>query len=203
MFTGIIEATGTMVSLTRRGRGAVIRVCTPASFGLRTRVQPGDSIANNGICLTVTSIIGSDFTADVSAETMTVSCFRNYIRGTRINLELACTPQTHLGGHIVQGHCDGTGKIVKISRLDDARDIWVQAPRELLRYIARKGSIAVDGISLTVNEVKDDLFRVTLIPHTRETVDFESSWKNGTEVNLEVDVLARYLERLLQYPPEA
>lgn len=203
MFTGIIETTGSMVSLTRRGRGAVLRVSTPASFALRTRVKPGDSIANNGICLTVTSIIGSDFTADVSAETMEFSCFRNYVRGTRINLELACTPQTHLGGHIVLGHCDGTGRIMKISKLDEARDVWIEAPKPLQRYIARKGSIAVDGVSLTVNELKDQLFRVTLIPHTRDTVDFESSWKNGTEVNLEADVLARYLERLLQFPPEA
>ena len=110
-------------------------------------------------------------------------------------MELACTASTHLGGHIVQGHVDGIGEVINVSKLDDAVDIWIKAPSELSKYIARKGSIAVDGISLTVNDVENDSFRLTLIPHTQGAVNFDN-FEKGCQVNLEVDVLARYLERL-------
>ena len=130
-----------------------------------------------------------------SSETVKCTCFGSYSSGHKINLELACTPSTHLGGHVVQGHVDGIGTVVSRHTLDDAYDIWIKAPDELLRYIAPKGSIAVDGVSLTVNEIKGDCFRLTLIPHTQSNVNFEN-FNEGNKVNLECDVLARYLERL-------
>lgn len=195
MFTGIVEAVGTLKALKKHGHGYEILVETPDSFKLKERVKLGDSIANNGVCLTVTAMSGNAFYADVSSETVKCTCFGSYSSGHKINLELACTPSTHLGGHVVQGHVDGIGTVVSRHTLDDAYDIWIKAPNELLRYIATKGSIAVDGVSLTVNEIKGDCFRLTLIPHTQSNVNFEN-FNEGNKVNLECDVLARYLERL-------
>ena len=145
--------------------------------------------------MNVTELVGKSFYDAVSAETVKCTCFKNYRTGDRLNLELACTASTHLGGHIVQGHVDGIGEVINVSKLDDAVDIWIKAPSELSKYIARKGSIAVDGISLTVNDVENDSFRLTLIPHTQGAVNFDN-FEKGCQVNLEVDVLARYLERL-------
>lgn len=196
MFTGIVQAVGTLKSMTKRGRGYVIMVDAPENFIKNNTIALGDSIANNGVCLTVTELIGNSFYADVSAETVKCTCFKNYRTGDRLNLELACTASTHLGGHIVQGHVDGIGEVISVSKLDDAVDIWIKAPSELSKYIARKGSIAVDGISLTVNDVENDSFRLTLIPHTQGAVNFDN-FEKGYQVNLEVDVLARYLERLI------
>lgn len=198
MFTGIVEAVGTLKALKKHGHGYEILVETPESFKLKERVKLGDSIANNGVCLTVTAMSGKAFYADVSAETVKCTCLGNYANGQKLNLELACTPSTHLGGHIVQGHVDGIGTVVSKHTLDEAYDIWIKAPEELLRYIAPKGSIAVDGVSLTVNEIKGDTFRLTLIPHTQSNVNFEN-FSEGNKVNLECDVLARYLERLFAY----
>ena len=195
MFTGIVETVGTLKALNKHGKGYEIVVETPASFELTKRVALGDSIANNGVCLTATKLSGNCFYADVSAETVEHTCFANYSRGQKLNLELACTPSTHLGGHIMQGHVDGVGEVIKKTTLDDAFDIWIKAPNDLLRYIAHKGSIAVDGVSLTVNEIVNDTFRLTLIPHTQGVVNFDN-FEKGHKVNLEVDVLARYLERL-------
>ncbi len=198
MFTGIVEAVGTLKALKKHGHGYEILVETPESFKLKERVRLGDSIANNGVCLTVTAMSGNAFYADVSAETVKCTCLGNYAKGHKLNLELACTPSTHLGGHIVQGHVDGIGTVVSKHTLDEAYDIWIKAPDELLRYIAPKGSIAVDGVSLTVNEIKGNTFRLTLIPHTQSNVNFEN-FSEGNKVNLECDVLSRYLERLLSY----
>ena len=195
MFTGIVETVGTLKALNKHGKGYEIVVETPASFELTKRVALGDSIANNGVCLTATKLSGNCFYADVSAETVEHTCFANYSRGQKLNLELACTPSTHLGGHIMQGHVDGVGEVIKKTTLDDAFDIWIKAPNDLLRYIAHKGSIAVDGVPLTVNEIVNDTFRLTLIPHTQGVVNFDN-FEKGHKVNLEVDVLARYLERL-------
>lgn len=195
MFTGIVQAVGSLKALNKHGKGYEIVVQTPDSFELTKRVALGDSIANNGVCLTATKLSGNCFYADVSAETVEHTCFANYSRGQKLNLELACTPSTHLGGHIMQGHVDGVGEVVKKTTLDDAFDIWIKAPNDLLRYIAHKGSIAVDGVSLTVNEIVNDTFRLTLIPHTQNVVNFDN-FEKGHKVNLEVDVLARYLERL-------
>ena len=144
---------------------------------------------------------GDCFYADVSAETVAHTAFCDYKRGCAVNLELACTPSTHLGGHIVQGHVDGVGTVVKKQTLDEAYDIYIRAPQDILRYIAKKGSIAVNGVSLTVNDIENDVFRLTLIPHTQNTVDF-SGFEPGSKVNLEVDVLARYLERLIEAKSE-
>ena len=196
MYTGIIEAVGTLSLIEKRGNGAFVKVMTPASFKAKERVKIGDSVASNGVCLTATTVGDDFFTADVSAETVAMTCFKFYKQGQRLNLELPCTPATHLGGHIVQGHVDGIGEIKDISPLGEAVNIWVSNPPELSRYIALKGSIAVDGASLTVNSVTDDSFRLTLIPHSQTVLAFEN-WQRGSKVNLEVDVLARYLERLV------
>ncbi len=196
MFTGIVAGVGTLLGVERKGAGAVIKVETPDDFMHIEHVKLGDSIACNGVCLTVTSIEDKVFTADVSYETMEHTCFKNYARGTALNLEAAVTPSTHMGGHIVQGHVDATGVVSSVTKTSDATDVMISCPKELMRYIAYKGSITVDGISLTVNDVGEDSFRLTLIPHTRGVTNF-TSWKVGQGVNLEADVLARYLERLI------
>ena len=198
MFTGIVECTGKLLSINKNAKGASIKVQTPNSFNLKKRVVLGDSIANNGVCLTVTAMSDTTFDAFVSQETLDHTCFKMYDVGTILNLELACTPSTHLGGHIVQGHVDGVGTITSVSNLGDALDIWIKAPDDIAMYIAHKGSIAIDGISLTVNEVKDSSFRLTIIPHTQDVVAI-GNYKLGDKVNIEVDVLARYLQRLINY----
>lgn len=196
MYTGIIEAVGTLGRLERRGRGAFVTVLTPPEFKTSSRVHIGDSVAANGVCLTACAVHEDSFNADVSPETMELTCFKYYSQGQSLNLELPCTPQTHLGGHIVQGHVDGIGRIASVTRISEAVNVWVEAPADLQPYIANKGSIAVDGMSLTVNELKGAAFRLTIIPHTQQVTNFHS-FKAGRLVNLEVDVLARYLERLL------
>lgn len=199
MFTGIIEAQGLLAGIDTKGDGALVKIGVPSSFKLKERVQIGDSIACNGVCLTAVALYDDAFMADASPETMALTCFKHYRPGQKLNLELACTPATHLGGHIVQGHVDGIGEIVRTVKSSEAYDVYIRPPVELLKYIAPKGSIAVDGASLTVNELLDDnTFRLTLIPHTRDILDF-SSWRPGTMVNIEADVLARYLEQLLKY----
>lgn len=195
MFTGIVESKGVIESIERNGKGAHVVIRTDSAF-LKDRVRLGDSIATNGVCLTATALREDAYEADLSFESVNLTCFGFYSPGTEVNLELACTPHTRLGGHIMQGHVDGVGTVLENYRVDDAINIWIQAPQNLKHYIAMKGSIAVDGISLTVNEVRDCDFRLTLIPHTQQEV--ATSFRPGSKVNLEVDVLARYLERLLQ-----
>ncbi len=204
MYTGIIEAVGTLARIIRHGQGAAVFVAAPPSFDCAHRVRIGDSVAANGVCLTATMVEADGFAADASAETLSLTCFKYYSAGEKLNLELPCTPATHLGGHIVQGHVDGIGQVLSLSPRSEALDIWVQAPAELMRYIAHKGSIAVDGMSLTVNEVSDErrAFRLTVIPHTQQVTNL-SQFQPGRRVNLEVDVLARYIERLLTVPASA
>lgn len=194
MFTGIVQSIGVVQSITRQGKGAHIVVATKPGF-LTGKVEIGDSIATNGVCLTATALRDTAYEADMSFETFNLTTFNQLTAGTKVNLELACTPVTRLGGHIMQGHVDGVGTVLERYRVDDALNIWVQAPKSLARYIAMKGSIAVDGISLTVNEVRDQDFRLTLIAHTQGEV--ATSFAPGSLVNLEVDVIARYLERLM------
>lgn len=194
MFTGIVESKGVLEKIERSGKGAHIRVRTAAAF-LKDRVRLGDSIATNGVCLTATKLGETFYEADLSFESFNLTCFQYYTPGQSLNLELACTPATRLGGHIMQGHVDGVGQVVENYRVDEAINLWIRAPQDLKRYIAMKGSIAVDGVSLTVNEIRDCDFRLTLIPHTQQEI--ASSFRVGSKVNLEVDVLARYLERLL------
>ena len=201
MYTGIVETTGTIVLLSKRGDGFLVKIATPKAFDVVKRVHLGDSVAANGVCLTATQIDDDGFYADVSFETVNKTCFKYYKVGQKVNLELPCTPSTHLGGHIVQGHVDGVGQIVAMQKKSEAIDVHIKAPAELLPYIAHKGSITVDGASLTVNGLCDDVFRLTIIPHTVETLAFDN-WQINSYVNLEVDVIARYLERLISCKKE-
>lgn len=194
MFTGIIESIGTIRAITPKGGDVRVYVET-GKLDLGD-VKLGDSIAVNGVCLTAVELPGDGFWADVSRETLTRTAFVDLKAGSRVNLEKALTPTTRLGGHLVSGHVDGVGEIVK--REDNARAIQfsVRAPRELAKYIALKGSITVDGTSLTVNGVNGTDFTINLIPHTLENTTLQFL-KPGSKVNLEVDLIARYCERLL------
>jgi riboflavin synthase len=194
MFTGIIEAVGTIVAMTPKGGDMTLKVRTN-ELDL-SDVALGDSIATNGVCLTVVALPGDGFSADVSGETLSLTSLGNLQVGSRVNLEKALTPTTRLGGHLVSGHVDGLGTVLKLA--PDARStrIDVEAPRELARYLAQKGSITVDGISLTVNSVEGAVFSLNIVPHTQSWTNI-ADWQPGTQVNLEVDIIARYLERLL------
>ena len=194
MFTGIIESIGSIRNITPKGGD--VRVYVETGKLDLDDVKLGDSIAVNGVCLTAVELPGDGFWADVSRETLDCTAFDDLKAGSRVNLEKALTPTTRLGGHLVSGHVDGVGEIV--SRTDNARAIQfrVRAPKELAKYIAHKGSITVDGTSLTVNEVDGAEFELTIVPHTlAETI--MADYRPGRRINLEVDLLARYLERLL------
>ena len=194
MFTGIIEAIGKIRALSPKGGDVRVHVET-GKLDLAD-VKLGDSIAVNGVCLTAVALPGNGFWADVSRETLACSAFSDLKVGSRVNLEKALTPSSRLGGHLVSGHVDGVGEVV--AREENARAVQfrIRAPRELAKYIALKGSITVDGTSLTVNGVNGAEFELTIVPHTlSETVMAE--YQAGRKVNLEVDLLARYLERLL------
>ncbi|MAR92545.1 MAG: riboflavin synthase [Pseudomonadota bacterium] len=194
MFTGIIEAVGTIANMEPRGGDKRLRIRT-GKLDL-SDVKLGDSIAVNGVCLTVVELPGDGFWADVSVETLTHTSFNQLQTNSPVNLEKALTPQTRLGGHLVSGHVDGLGEILSLEA--DARSIHfrLRAPDELARYIAHKGSICVDGISLTVNAVHGAEFDLNIVPHTEQETTV-GQWRPGVKVNLEVDVIARYLERLL------
>ena len=194
MFTGIIEALGEIRALTPKGGDVRLYVAT-GKLDLAD-VKLGDSIAVNGVCLTAVELPGDGFWADVSRETLGLTSLGGLKPGSRVNLEKALMPTSRLGGHLVSGHVDGLGEVV--SRADNARAVQfrLRAPAELARYIALKGSITVDGVSLTVNAVDGAEFELTIVPHTLgETI--MADYRPGRRVNLEVDLLARYLERLL------
>ncbi|WP_166423906.1 riboflavin synthase [Paraglaciecola sp. 20A4] len=194
MFTGIIEDVGHIESLTPTGDD--IRLSIRVNKLDMSDVVLGDSISNNGVCLTVVDMSPSGFSADVSHETIKRSGFASYKAGSKVNLEKAMLPTSRFGGHIVSGHVDGVGEVQSINPVGRYVEIWVQAPPELARYLAEKGSITVDGVSLTVNAVDGAKFLITLIPHSlQETII--GGYKKGTKINLEVDVVARYLERLM------
>ena len=194
MFTGIIQSIGEVAAIEPKGDDARVRILTN-ELDLAD-VQLGDSIAVNGVCLTAVELPGDGFWADVSGETLSCTTFKSLAVGTKANLEKALTPTTRLGGHLVSGHVDGIGKIVE--RYDDGRSVrfHIQAPDEMAKYIAEKGSVCVDGISLTVNAVKGAVFELNIVPHTLQETTM-GQFKVGTEVNLEVDIIARYLERLI------
>ncbi|AYA65066.1 riboflavin synthase [Alteromonas sp. RKMC-009] len=194
MFTGIIQALGTIQSLDHRGEDIKLTVSSEKLD--MSDVALGDSIATNGVCLTVTDFGTDYYCADVSAETIRYTGFANYKPGSTVNLEKAMRPTDRFGGHIVSGHVDGVGEVKKIVKHSTYIEIWISAPTELAKYIAHKGSITVDGVSLTVNEVDGNELMLWIIPHTlQETVI--GTYKAGSRVNLEVDVVARYLERLM------
>ncbi|MBU2114651.1 MAG: riboflavin synthase [Gammaproteobacteria bacterium] len=194
MFTGIIEATGKLSAIRRQGADLSISISSDnLDF---SDVKLGDSIASNGVCLTVTALGKHSFDADVSSETLAHTLFGQYQTGQVINLEKAMLPTTRMGGHIVSGHVDGVTRVVKLEQSGRAWQIWLALPKSLAHYIAHKGSVTIDGISLTVNELTKDAFRLTIVPHTAANTSI-AQLKPGTAVHLEVDIIARYLERLL------
>jgi riboflavin synthase len=194
MFTGIIEAVGTVTAL--EPRGGDVRLAIDGGDLDLSSAGIGDSIAVNGCCLTVIRLDGNVFSADVSRESLGLTTLGALARGSRVNLERALTLSKPLGGHLVTGHVDGIGTVE--SRTDDGRSVrfCLRAPEGLARYLARKGSICVDGVSLTVNEVDGATFGVNIVPHTMEATVF-GAYRQGARVNLEVDIVARYLERLV------
>ena len=193
MFTGIIEETGELKSIQKGSRSCVLTIgCAKVLEG----TQIGDSIAVNGVCLTVTSLAGSAFTADVMPETLNRSSLSELKAHSVVNLERAMSAEGRFGGHIVSGHIDGTGTITDIRRDDNAVWYTISASPSILRYIVEKGSIAIDGISLTVAYVDDAVFRVSIIPHAQE-VKKKKKKKTGSIVNLECDIIGKYVEKLL------
>lgn len=192
MFTGIIEAVGTVDSITRRGTMAAVRVAC-GDFDL-SDVAIGDSIAVNGICLTVTDLNAQSMTFDVSAETLGVSA--GFAVKDAVNLEKSLRLDQRLGGHLVSGHVDAVGDVGDIVERDGNRVMSFEFPQTLARFFARKGSVTINGVSLTVNEVDAHCFSVNLIPHTLAMTNLGQLVK-GSRVNLEIDVLARYVERIL------
>lgn len=198
MFTGIIEATGTLTALTLKQGDLSVRV-TSTTLNMDD-VQLGDSIATNGVCLTVVEKFADGFRADVSNETLKLTRFGEYRVGQLVNLEKALQPISRLGGHLVSGHVDGIAEVVAVKPNARATEYWLKAPAQLMKYIPYKGSVAIDGISLTVNELDEDKFKLTIVPHTAQETTI-ADFKVGTLLNLEVDQIARYLERLVQGVP--
>lgn len=194
MFTGIIQATGEIRALEQRNGDARLTIAVGALD--MADVALGDSIAVNGVCLTAVRFDETSFDADVSGETLACTTLGDLSPGARVNLEKALTPTTRLGGHLVSGHVDGVGEVLR--RWSDARSerFRIRAPDGLAKYIAEKGSICVDGISLTVNRVEGAEFELNIVPHTLQETTM-GDFVAGRRINLEVDVIARYLERLL------
>lgn len=194
MFTGIIEAVGSITAIKHHAKDMTISVDSgPLDL---SDVKLGDSISHNGVCLTVTQLHANGYDVDISNETIQRSGFATIKTGFPINLEKAMQVTSRFGGHIVSGHVDGVGEINSITQLGSAIEYWIKAPDELAKYIAEKGSITVDGISLTTNAIDGAFFKLTIIPHTLTQTTMKN-YQIGTSVNLEVDVVARYLERLL------
>lgn len=196
MFTGIIQAIGSIAEIEVNDGSYVLSIATPNDF--LDSVKAGDSICVNGVCLTVTLFDGNIFKTDVSAETIRCTSFKQLERNSNVNLEQALTLSDHLGGHLVTGHVDGVGVLKHIEKESNSTCFTVTAPKDIAKYIARKGSICMDGVSLTVNSVDGDDFTVNIIPHTLEnTVIIE--YRTDTIINLEIDLIARYVERLHTY----
>jgi riboflavin synthase len=192
VFTGLVADLGTVAALEATADGVRLRVTST----LAGELSEGDSVAVNGVCLTATQVADGQFTADVMHETLRRSSLAEVADGTRVNLELPLRAADRLGGHVVQGHVDGVGAIRDAVEDGFARVVTIAAPPELLRYVVEKGSIAVDGVSLTVASVTLDTFSVSLIPETLERTNLGAA-APGTPVNLEVDVLAKYVEKLM------
>jgi riboflavin synthase len=193
MFTGLIADLGEITDVAHSPDGVVLTV----SSALTGELSEGDSISVNGVCLTATSIAEHRFSAEVMNETLRLSSLAEAGAGSPVNLELALRASDRLGGHVVQGHVDGIGRIASIVPDGFARQVEISAPDEVLRYVVHKGSITVDGISLTVSSLGDRSFTVSLIPETLERTNLGEA-EVGTVVNLEVDVLAKYVERLMR-----
>jgi riboflavin synthase len=192
VFTGLVADLGTVTGVEETADGVRLAVRS----GLAGELREGDSVAVNGVCLTATAVDGDGFSADVMHETLRRSSLAGAARGAAVNLELPLRAADRLGGHVVQGHVDGLGTVREVREDGFARLVTVAAPPELLRYVVEKGSIAVDGVSLTVVEAGEDAFSVSLIPETLERTNLGAA-APGTPVNLEVDVLAKYVEKLV------
>ena len=195
MFTGIVAAVGRIAEITPAAGG--VRLAIDAGALALDDVATGDSIAVSGVCLTVVALRPGVFEVDVSDETL--ACTSGFDREAAVNLEKALRLSDRLGGHLVSGHVDGRGRVERFEPVGESRLLEISVPRELGRYVARKGSVAVDGVSLTVNDVTAERFSVNLIPHTLAHTNFDRL-RAGTVVNIEIDLLARYCERLLAMP---
>ena len=195
MFTGIIEELGSVRSIEERGENARIVI---AAKTVTESTNHGDSIAVNGVCLTALDIHDDSFAADVSRETLQRSTLGSLKPGTPVNLERAVTPATRLGGHMVQGHVDARGEFVSVENHGESWTLRIAYPAEIARYLVFKGSVAVEGISLTIANLTDDYFEIAIIPKTWEVTNL-SQLKPGDGVNLEVDVIGKYVERLLAF----
>jgi riboflavin synthase len=195
MFTGIVEATGKIALLQKKQGDLAIRI---QSKNLdMSDVKLGDSIATNGVCLTVVDKHVDGFSADLSNETISLTGFAHYALGQTVNLEKAMQPVSRLGGHLVSGHVDGIATITAINTNARATEYWLATDENLMKYIPYKGSVCIDGISLTVNAVEGNKFKLTIVPHTKDQTTI-ADFQVGTKVNLEVDQIARYLERLVK-----
>ena len=198
MFTGIVEEMGQVEGIQRGKQSAVLTIRAKTVL---EGTKIGDSIAVNGVCLTVTSLLSDQFSADVMHETLDRSALSGLRRGSVVNLERAMAADGRFGGHIVAGHIDGTGRITRIKRDDNAVWYTIQAAPQLLRYIVEKGSIAMDGISLTVARVEETAFSISAIPHTVAQTALQNR-REGDLVNLETDIIGKYVEKLLTPTPE-
>jgi riboflavin synthase len=195
MFTGIIEELGRVREVEKRGEDA--RIVIEARL-VTEDIHEGDSIAVNGVCLTALDVKQTSFAADVSRETLNRSTLGRLQAGTPVNLERSVTPATRLGGHLVQGHVDARGKFLSVESHGGSWTVRIAYPPEIARYLVFKGSVSVEGISLTIANLTDDYFEIAIIPKTWEVTNF-SQLRPGDEVNLEVDVIAKYVERLLDH----
>ncbi len=193
MFTGLVEDVGTIVAVTPQGRGRALQIRTSIDL---SEVEPGDSIAVDGVCLTAESTQADTFHAVAGRETLAHTTLAHARAGRQVHLERALALGDRLGGHLVQGHVDGRGRVVRVDDQQESWVIWVSIPEALARYVAQKGSLTVDGVSLTVNELASGHARLNIVPHTASVTRL-GGLRAGDEVNLEVDVLAKYVERLL------
>lgn len=192
MFTGLIEDVGAVARLERRGPSATLVVSTTLG-----PLSLGESVAVDGVCLTVTRFDAGSFSADCSAETLAHTTLGALAPGARVHLERALLPTTRLGGHLVSGHVDGKATLTAVEPIGDARKLTIRVPPELSRFVAKKGSVALDGVSLTINGVEHDHFDVMIIPHTADKTKLVTK-RPGDALNVEVDLLARYVARLLE-----
>jgi len=192
MFTGLVTERGTISKIREKGGVRSIEIEAPA---IARALDTGDSVSVNGVCLTAVDVTRRRFTAEVVPETLARTTLRDVAKGDAVNLELAARLADRLGGHLVQGHVDGTARVVRIEDEDEARRMWWSADDDLLRYMVPKGSVALDGVSLTIVEVGRTSFQVALIPHTSDVTSLGEA-RVGTQANVEVDVIAKYVERL-------
>lgn len=192
MFTGLVETTAVVAELSRRGREARLSLAVKLD-----QLELGESISVSGVCLTVTGFDASSFTADVSAETLDVTTLGGLTQGSRVNIERSTRLGQRMGGHMVLGHVDAVAQVTAVEPVQDARRVVLSVPGKLSRHLAPKGSITLDGVSLTVNELVGDRgFAIMLVPHTLEVTTL-GQWRSGSRINVEVDVLSRYVARQL------